>query len=315
MKKTTKTLLKVGTLSALAYGTNRLISYMATKDNLLAEQEMLTYDWTHGKIKYRKAGKGSPIVLLHDINYYGNSFEYHFVIPKLAKGHTVYALDFLGCGQSEKPKMEYTNFLYVQMLCSFIQDIIGKKTTIVTSGLSASVAIMAQRYQPDLFDQIILTNPSDIYDVSGNKKLEKYMAKGLEFPLFGTLAYNLLTTRNRVTKTLKNKFYDIKKCNSSISDRFFESAHLGDADAKFIYLSITGNYLAANTIPALEEMDNLTILLGEEKERGIEIASHYKRFVGHIHVYKISKTKDYPQLEATDTFVETIKHALAKSED
>ena len=315
MKKLTKTILKVGTLSAVTYGANRLISYMATKNNLLAEQEMLTYDWIHGKIKYRKAGKGNPIILLHDINYYGNSFEYHFVISKLAKGHAVYALDFLGCGQSEKPKMEYTNFLYVQMLCSFIQDIIGKKTTIVASGFSSSVAIMAQRYQPDLFDQIILTNPSDIYETSGNKKIEKYMTMGLEFPLFGTLAYNLLTMRNQVTKTLKNSFYDKKKCNSSIIDRFYESAHLGDADAKYIYLSMIGNYLAANTIPALEEMDNLTILIGEEKERGIEIASHYKKFVGHIHVYKISKTKDYPQLEAPDTFVETINHALAKSED
>lgn len=314
MKKTTKTILKVGTLSALAYGANRLISYMATKNNLLAEQEMMTYDWTHGKIKYRKAGKGSPIILLHDINYYGNSFEYHFVIPKLAKGHTIYALDFLGCGQSEKPKMEYTNFLYVQMLCSFIQDIIGKKTTIVASGLSASVAIMAQRYQPDLFDQIILTNPSDIYEVSGNKQLEKCIAKGLEFPLFGTLAYNLLSTRRQVTKTLKSSFYDKKKCNSSIIDRFFESAHLGDADAKYIYLSMKGNYLAINTIPALEDMEHLTILIGEDKERSIEIASHYKKFVGHIHVYKISKTKDYPQLEAPDTFVDTINHALAKSE-
>ena len=315
MKKTTKAILKVGTLSALAYGANRLVHYMATKNNLLAEQELLTYDWTHGKIKYRKAGKGSPIILLHDISYYGNSFEYHFAIPKLARGHAVYALDFLGCGQSEKPKMEYTNFLYVQMLCSFIQDIIGKKVSIVASGLSASAAIMAQRYQPDLFDQIILTNPSDIYEVPGNKQLEKFMAMGLEFPLFGTLAYNLLTTRKQVTKALKNGFYNKKNCNSSIIDRFFESAHLGDADAKYIYLSIIGNYMAANMIPALEEMDNLTILIGEEKERGIEIASHYKRFVGHIHVYKISKTKDYPQLEAPDTFAETIKHALAKSED
>lgn len=313
MKKTTKTILKVSALSALVYGTNRLISYMATKKDLLAEQEMLTYDWTHGKIKYRKAGKGSPIILLHDINYYGNSFEYHFVISKLAKGHTVYALDLLGCGRSEKPKMEYTNFLYVQMLCSFIQDVVGEKTTIITNGSSSSVAIMARRYRPDLFDQMILTNPSDIYEVPGNKQLEKYIMRGLEFPLFGTLAYNLLSTRRQVTKALKNNFYDKKKCNASIIDRFLESAHLGDADAKYIYLSMKGNYLAANTIPALEDIDHLTILIGEDKERGIEIASHYKKFVDHMHVYKISKTSYYPHLEAPDVFVETIRHALSKS--
>lgn len=104
MKKFKKTIIKVGALSALAYGANRLIYHIATKNNLLAEQETLTYDWTYGKIQYRKAGQGSPILLLHDISYYGNSFEYHFVIPKLAKNHAVYALDFLGCGQSENRK-------------------------------------------------------------------------------------------------------------------------------------------------------------------------------------------------------------------
>lgn len=315
MKKTTKTILKIGAVSALAYGANRLVHYMATKNHLLAEQETLTYDWVYGKIEYKKAGQGSPILLLHDINYYGNSFEYHFVIPKLAKEHTVYAFDFLGCGQSDKPKMEYTNFLYVQMLCSFITNVIGEKTTIVADGLSSSVAIMARKYQPDLFDQIILSNPTDIYEVPGNKQIEKLMAIGFELPLFGTLAYNLLSTSDRLTKTLKDGFHDKKKCTSFIIDRFFESAHLGDADAKYIYLSLKGKYLAANTIPALEEMEDLTVILGEEKERGIETASHYKKFVGHIHVYKIPNTKDYPQLESPDAFVDTIHHALAKSEN
>lgn len=310
MKKFKKTIIKVGAISALAYGTNRLISYLATKNHLLAEQETLTYDWTYGKIQYRKAGKGSPLLLLHDINYYGNSFEYHFVISKLAKNHTVYALDFLGCGQSDKPKMEYTNFLYVQMVCSFIENIIGEKTSVVSSGLSSTVTLMARKYRTDLFDKIILVNPSDIYETAGNRQLEKYITIAFELPLFGTLAYNLLSTSDRITKELKNGFYNKNKCTSFIIDRFVESAHLQEADAKYIYLSMKGNYLAANTIPALEEMNDLTVLIGEEKERGIEIASHYKKFVNHIHVYKISNTKTYPQLEAPETFVDTINHAL-----
>lgn len=313
MKKIKKAIIKIGALSAVTYGANRLFYCMATKNNLLAEQEMLTYDWTYGKIQYRKAGQGNPIILLHDINYYGNSFEYHFVISKLAKKHTVYALDFLGCGQSDKPKMGYTNFLYVQMLCSFVEKAVGEKASIIASGFSASVALMAKKYQSNLFDQIILVNPSDIYETPGNRQLEKYMTIGLELPLFGTFAYNLLSTEDRLTKTLKKAFYDKKKCSSFIIDRFLESAHLGDANAKYIYLSMKGNYLAANTIPALEDMDELTVILGEEKERGIEIASHYKKYVNHIHVYKITNAKDYPQLEVPDTFVDTINHALAKS--
>lgn len=310
MKKLTKTLIKVGAISALTYGANRFMHYLATKDNLLAEQETLTYDWIYGKIQYKKAGHGSPLILLHDINHFSNCFEYNYVLKKLAMNHTVYAPDFLGCGQSDKPMMEYTNFLYVQMLCSFIENVIGDKASVVSNGFSSSVVVMAHKYHPDLFNQIVLTNPTDIYETYGNKKLEKYIAKGLEIPLFGTLAYNILSTREKLANTLKAGFHDKKKCSDQIIDHFYESAHLGDAEAKYIYASLKGNYLAANTIPALEEIDDLTIILGEEKERGIETASHYKKFVNHIHVYKIPNTKDYPHLETPNAFVDAVEHAL-----
>ena len=49
------------------------------------------------------------------------------VIDKLAENHAVYALDLLGCGRSEKPKITYTNYLYVQLISDFIKNVIHEK--------------------------------------------------------------------------------------------------------------------------------------------------------------------------------------------
>ena len=69
---------------------------------------------------------------------------------ELSKHHTVYTLDLLGCGRSEKPKITYTNYLYVQLLNEFIRDVIKGKTDIMTSQNAASIATMACLVEPSL---------------------------------------------------------------------------------------------------------------------------------------------------------------------
>ena len=69
--------------------------------------------------------------------------EWKKVAAILAEKYTVYTVDLLGCGRSEKPNITYTNFLYVQMLTDFIKHIIGEKADVVATGESAAIAVMA----------------------------------------------------------------------------------------------------------------------------------------------------------------------------
>jgi pimeloyl-ACP methyl ester carboxylesterase len=55
-----------------------------------------------GRIRYLQAGSGFPLVLLHGLM--GYSFSWRFAIPVLAKHFTVYALDMLGAGFSDRPR-------------------------------------------------------------------------------------------------------------------------------------------------------------------------------------------------------------------
>ena len=81
---------------------------------------------------------------VHDLTVYSSAYEWNKIIDKLAENHTVYALDLLGCGRSEKPKITYTNYLYVQLISDFIKNVIHEKTDVVASGFSSSFTLLAQ---------------------------------------------------------------------------------------------------------------------------------------------------------------------------
>jgi pimeloyl-ACP methyl ester carboxylesterase len=54
------------------------------------------------RMRYLRAGSGPPLILLHGLLAY--SFSWRFTLPALARYATVYALDQLGAGFSDRPK-------------------------------------------------------------------------------------------------------------------------------------------------------------------------------------------------------------------
>jgi pimeloyl-ACP methyl ester carboxylesterase len=54
------------------------------------------------RMRYLRAGSGPPLILLHGLLAY--SFSWRFTLPALAPYATVYALDQLGAGFSDRPK-------------------------------------------------------------------------------------------------------------------------------------------------------------------------------------------------------------------
>ena len=85
------------------------------------------YQWKHGNIYYKILGHGSPVLLVHDLTVFSSNYEWSQIIDKLKAEHTVYAVDLIGCGRSDKPLITYTNYFYVQMIQDFVNDIIGEK--------------------------------------------------------------------------------------------------------------------------------------------------------------------------------------------
>ena len=136
MKNKTKSLLLITAAAAAGmYVYNRYISDIADEMNQEDEKNGSFYSWKEGEIFYKKIGTGKPILLVHDLDSASSSNEWQKVARKLSTTHTVYMIDLLGCGKSDKPAISYTTYLYVQLVTSFIKDVIQEKTDVIATHL------------------------------------------------------------------------------------------------------------------------------------------------------------------------------------
>ena len=187
---------------------NKLIYFMSTIDNLLGKKEGLYYEWRFGKIFYTKEGTGKPILLIHDLSACSSEYEWNRIVSDLSKTNTVYTLDLLGCGKSDKPNFTYTNFLYVQLVTDFINNVIGEKADIIVTGNSCSFVLMACHNNDEIIDKILLINPPSISSISKAPTKQTKMLKFIiNIPFIGTLLFNLLHSKDSIEQTFMTEYF------------------------------------------------------------------------------------------------------------
>src|SRR5215207_7878329 len=76
--------------------------------NLLGGEEG-SFRWRGHRIAYTKRGDGPPVLLVHGIHAAAWSYEWRSNVDALARGHTVYTVDLLGFGQSDRPGTRYSS--------------------------------------------------------------------------------------------------------------------------------------------------------------------------------------------------------------
>lgn len=288
---------------------NKYIKMSAVSRKLLSGPDPHFYKWRLGNIHYTKTGTGKPLLLIHDLNHASSGCEWDDLIPLLKENYTIYTIDLLGCGQSEKPNLTYTNFLYVQLLNDFVKSKIGRRTNVIASGASSSLVTMACGYNPDLFEKIMFINPESFSSCSQIPgKSAKLYRLILDMPILGTLLYHIASAKNIIEETfMEQYFYDPNKVKPYYIDKYFESAHLGESP-KAIYSSTTCNYTKCSISHSLEKIDNSIYILGGSTEKDIESTiQEYTTCNPAIECSLITGTKHLPQLEKPEEVCNTVK--------
>lgn len=313
MKKNKHKLLTTSILFALATGIiyviNRLVFATAVLKNLLKSSADNYYNWRFGKVYYKKIGHGSPVLLIHDLTVYSSAYEWNKVVNELAEAHTVYAIDLLGCGRSEKPRITYTNYLYVQLIADFIKNIIGEKTDVIASGYSGSFTVLASYTNPEFINKIVLINPPSLASLnkvpSKRSKLYKFI---LEFPIFGTLIYNIKTCQSNIQLLFTEKYlYNPFSVTPEMVDTYHEAAHKSLSNSKFLLSSLVAGYTNNNITHALREINqSVTILYCEGETDSEKIAESYTTYNPAIESCMLKHAKHLPQLEIPEKFLEIL---------
>lgn len=274
----------IGTTTLAFHVINKFI--FNTSDEHSEEDSSNYYNWKFGNIYYQKTGIGSPLLLIHDLNHYSSSMEWDKVIDTLSREHTVYTIDLLGCGKSDKPSITYTCYLYVQLLTDFIRDIIGEKTDIVATGAAVSFVTAACQNIADQICHIILVCPESIRTLAKapNHK-SKLLSSIINLPIYGTFIYN------------------VGARNTALSD---------SAECRYLYSSILGHYTTVNIAHCLEGLTtSIAVISGKNAPETFEKAEEYCNVLPSIEHIEIAGCGLLPQRENADAFLEQIDILLS----
>lgn len=295
------------------YGINKAINIASNAKSTLANSNGMQYQWRLGNIFYTKQGEGKPVILIHDLTCGSSNIEWKYIADKYSENHTVYTLDLIGCGRSDKPPVTYTNYMYVQLITDFIKNVINHRTDVIVTGASSSFILMSCLNDNTLFDKIILVNPQPIINGKMISENQKIIKKLIELPIIGTTIYNIANTKRVYNSLFKEEYY----CSSHAVKRnvvraYYEASHYGTMTSKYLFASIISNYTSANVSRAVKEINNSIFIIGSEHEPDInEIITDYTDLNPSIENTIIKGTKHLPQLEKPAELLSQIKIFLS----
>ncbi len=301
-----KTLIKIGTAITAAttaiYTFNKIVEKTALKKQLFARNEKMYFDWKLGRICYDVCGVGSPVLLIHDSIPCSSMHEWSKIKKTLAKKHTVFCIDLPGCGNSDRPKITYTNYVYVQLITDFIEKVIKEKTDVVTNGLSGAHALMACKNEANI-GKVIMINPKDLAVLAQNPDRNSKIIKNvIQLPLIGTFIYNIIHEKKNLEMMFAEKYlYNSLNLDSDIVDTYYECAHLDKSNGKYLYASLKGKYLYMNVAPSLKTISNsIHIIEGNYQKHSEEALELYKSLGKYVSYEVFSETCFLPHLECPE---------------
>ena len=311
MKKNLKQFcLLTGLASGAIYGINKLIDTTSGIHKLLNETTGYFFELRYGNIFYTKHGAGSPLLLIHDLYPASSSYEWNRMIKKLEKEHTVYTIDLLGCGRSDKPNLTYTNYMYVQLVTDFVKKVIKEKTDVIATGESVSFTLMAANMDETIFNRLFFISPPSLESIQKNPNNRTiFVKKLLEFPIIGTFFYNLKMTQEHINYLFEEKyFYKSSRASAKLKDVYYEAAHTKYSGGRFLFGSIFSNYTNINIIPALKKVENPIYLIGSRNsDESVRILDSYAKFDENIETAVLSNCKKLPQLEEPEKLYKALQ--------
>jgi pimeloyl-ACP methyl ester carboxylesterase len=165
-----------------------------------------------GKVntRYWLAGeKGSTVILLHGINCHVEFWENN--IAALAQEHSVFAVDIVGFGRTDKPAIAYTFQQMADFVIDFMNAMNIDKASLVGHSMGGGITMMVAARVPERIEKIVLV------DSSGLGKRMSLLVRLITLPVIG----EVLTKPGRqgVVRQMQMCLYDHSQASDDFIDR------------------------------------------------------------------------------------------------
>ena len=272
------------------------------------------YAWDLADVVFQRLGAGEPVVLMHSFGPGHDSMEWRQAAERLAERFQVFAPDFPGWGQSERPTTALDGELYIEFLLDFLDDVVRRRAVLVGSGLAAAYAVQVAIDHPELVRGLVLACPLGIDLASEEPDLkDAVIHRLLKLPIFGTSALNLYTTRKGIQRYLAEEVYsDPEQVTDALVDHHYRGAHEPTNRAALAaYLS---GYLNHRIGPALARLSTPTLLVWGRQAANppVESADLWLSAIPNAELEVLEGVGMLPHAEAAAAFAERIGPFVAQ---
>ncbi len=147
------------------------------------ESEGLFANLNGVNVFYRMEGEGEVVILIHGLGESSDCFLRN--ITSIAEKHKVYALDLVGFGRSDKPKIDYSTDYYVGLIGDFMATLEIAQATLIGHSMGGLIALGAANRYGEKVKRLVLIDSAGL-PVALTPKLRLFR-KLLPIPILGSL--------------------------------------------------------------------------------------------------------------------------------
>ncbi len=245
---------------------------------------------TEGEFKYKEAGEGKAIVLLHGLMGTVSMFDgildnfaskgYRVLVPELP----IYSLPLINTNVKH----------FSQFIKRFIEHKNLDKPILVGNSLGGHIALYIAKHYPKIVSNLVLTGSSGLYE----------SAMGDSYPKRGDRVY--------VRKKVEMVFYDPKTATEEMVDDLFEVVN--DRGSLLRILSLARSAIRHNMANDLPDMKMETCLVWGKQDTVTppEVAHDFDKLMPNSELFWIDKCGHAPMTEHPDQFNKILENWLEK---
>ncbi|HET9684597.1 MAG TPA: alpha/beta fold hydrolase [Gemmatimonadaceae bacterium] len=236
--------------------------------------------WRGHRVAYTRHGNGEPVLLVHGIYAGASSNEWRHTVDALAERYTVFAVDLIGFGRSDRPRLRYTPAFYQALLGDLMGRLGRGPLAVVASSLSAAHVVSLAARDPRHVTALALIEPTGLGQLSGPPTTAQSAAQLLlDAPIVGTSAYNALTSPASVRRFLEEIYVDHRLVTDELVESYVRNAR--QPGGKFAVSSFVGGQLNVDIRQSLRRVRQPMLILWGEQAR--------QNPVQHAHGFRVLK--------------------------
>jgi len=165
---------------------------------------------------------GSPVLLLHGGGYDSASLSYGPSIEPISQFHRVFAPDWPGYGQSDKPDLDYTTEYYEIFLGHLMDALALEKASLVGISMGGAISLGFSLRSPQRVEKLVLVDSHGLGKEVPGRVMSYAMVR---LPLLNRLVWTLMSRSRRMIRwSLQSVFHDPQSVSSSLVEEDFQAA-------------------------------------------------------------------------------------------